>query len=215
MPFAVDLHTHTRYGSNCSYMHPEQLVRQARETGLDAVCITEHNAPWEEDALRSLRNQGDPLILSGLEVSTQWGDVLAYSANGSPPPSARLEELRRWADSAGGFLVAAHPFRRYLRPGTTLPSIEEMCENPVFRLVDAVEVFNGMGSRPELELACRVVRRLDMPGVAGSDSHAPHVLGRCYTVLEQPIASLEGLLAQLRAGSFRAVHASFDMVFPI
>jgi len=99
-------------------------------------------------------------------------------------------------------------------PGTTLPSLEEMCENPLFKLVDAVEVFNGMGSRPELELALRVVQRLGMPGVAGSDSHAPHVLGRCYTVLPQPIASLEGLLTQLRAGSHRAVHVAFDMVFP-
>ncbi|KKL94634.1 hypothetical protein LCGC14_1862670, partial [marine sediment metagenome] len=30
------------------------LVARALELGLDAVCITEHNASWEEEALRAL-----------------------------------------------------------------------------------------------------------------------------------------------------------------
>ena len=36
----IDLHTHTRFGSNCSYLDPGELARRAKETGLDGVCIT-------------------------------------------------------------------------------------------------------------------------------------------------------------------------------
>ncbi len=212
MAFAVDLHTHTRQGSSCSYMEPADLLLRARSLGLDAVCITEHGAAWDEASLRALAQEGTPRVFAGVEVGTELGDVLVFLANGPMPSSGRAAELRTLADEAGGVLIAAHPFRRFFGPGV-LPNVEEALANPLFELVDAVEVFNGMGSRWEQQFAIEVAKRLPLPAVAGSDSHAPHTLGRCYTVFERPLATIEDLIGEVRSGRAKAVHPSLGFEF--
>jgi predicted metal-dependent phosphoesterase TrpH len=212
MAFAVDLHTHTRHGSACSYMEPVDLLRQARRVGLDAVCITEHDVPWDRSSLRILARKGPPLVFTGMEVSTELGDVLVFGANGVPAGVCRAEELRAQVERGGGVMIAAHPFRRFFVPGAQ-PNVEEALANRLFELVDAVEVFNGGGSRREQEFAVEVVTRLLLPAVAGSDSHAPHTIGCCYTAFERPLATIEDLIADLKSGRVKAVHPLMGLEF--
>jgi len=212
MSFAVDLHTHTRHGSNCSYMEPRELVRRAQEVGLDAVCVTEHNVPWEDAALAALTD-GSPLrLFGGVEMSTEAGDVLVYGVGGSALGARLIADLRRLVDSLGGAMIAAHPFRRYSVAGVPMDA-EEASHSPVLRWVDAAEVFNGLATRPEVELAQEVLSRIGLPGVAGSDSHTPHTLGSCYTVFEQPLATVRELVEEVKAGRFQAVHRRFELTF--
>ena len=211
MAFSVDLHTHTRVGSNCSYMEPQQLASRARELGLDGVCITDHNAPWDGAGLAALNSPEGPLFFAGVELSTEWGDVLIYGVDGLGG-GIRAGELRSLVDKAGGVMVAAHPFRRYSVPGVP-PDQEEALRNPLFELVDAIEVFNGMGPRREMDFAGQVVRRLGLPGVGGSDSHAPHTVGHCFTEFERPLRTTAELVAELKAGRFRAVHPLMGLIF--
>jgi len=212
MSFAVDLHTHTRHGSNCSYMEPRELVRRAQEVGLDAVCVTEHNVPWEDAALAALTD-GSPLrLFGGVEMSTEAGDVLVYGVGGSALGARLIADLRRLVDSLGGAMIAAHPFRRYSVAGVPMDA-EEASHSPVLRWVDAAEVFNGLATRPEVELAQEVLSRIGLPGVAGSDSHTPHTLGSCYTVFEQPLATVRELVEEVKASRFQAVHRRFELTF--
>jgi len=211
MAFAVDLHTHTRFGSNCSYMEPSQLVQRAKEVGLDAVCITEHNAPWEEDALRALSEESGFCLLGGIEVSTELGDVLVFGVQPRLLAGSRIEDLRRLVDEQGGVMIAAHPFRCYSWPGA-VTDVEEAAALAVFRWVDAVEVFNGTSPWPEVEFGCAVLERLGLPGVGGSDAHSPLSVGRCYTRFERPLASVPELVDELKAGRFRAVHSALSLV---
>jgi hypothetical protein len=193
-------------------MEPADLVRRARAVGLDAVCITEHNAAWDEPSLRALAGEGSPLVFTGVEVSTELGDVLVFGANGVLRSGGRAAEVRAHVVEAGGIMIAAHPFRGFFVPGA-LPSVEEALANPLFELVDAVEVFNGVGSRREQDFAIEVVTRLTLPAVAGSDSHAPHTLGCCYTVFERPLATVQDLVGELRSGRVKAVHPLLDLEF--
>jgi len=211
MPFAVDLHTHTRFGSNCSYMEPSQLAQRAKEVGLDAVCITEHNAPWEEEAIRALSEESGLRVLAGMEVSTELGDVLVFGVRPGLLAGLRIEELRRLVDEQGGAMIAAHPFRCYSWPGAAM-DVEEVAALPVFRWIDAVEVFNGASLWPEVEFGCKVLERLGLSGVGGSDAHSPLSVGRCYTRFEREVASVEELVAELKAGRFRAVHSGLSLV---
>ena len=211
MSFAVDLHTHTRYGSNCSYSEPTQLIQQAKEAGLDGVCITEHNAPWEEDALTRLSAETGFPLFGGIEVSTQVGDVLVFGVVNSVLPGRRVEDVRRLVDEAGGMMIAAHPFRWYSLPGVVADE-EQASRQPVFGWVDAVEVFNGASPRGEVEFSRRVLNRLNLRGVGGSDSHSPHVVGRCFTEFERCIKGVQDLVAEVKAGRFRAVHSGMGLV---
>jgi len=211
MPFSVDLHTHTRFGSNCSYMEPGQLVQRAKEVGLDAVCITEHNAAWDEDAIRALSEESGFRVWGGVEVSTELGDVLVFGVRALLLAGSRIEDLRRLVDEQGGLMIAAHPFRGYAWPGAAM-DVEDAAALAIFRWVDAVEVFNGTSPWPEVEFACAVMERLGLPGVGGSDAHSPLSVGRCYTQFEREVASVEELVAELRAGRFQAVHSALSLV---
>ena len=211
MPFCADLHTHTRFGSNCSYMEPSQLVERAKEVGLDAVCITEHNAPWEEDAIRALSEETGFRVLGGMEVSTELGDVLVFGVRSSLLAGSRIGDLRRLVEEQGGLMIAAHPFRRFSWPGAAM-DVGEAAALPVFEWVDAVEVFNGTSPWPEVEFGCTVLERLGLPGVGGSDAHSPLSVGRCYTRFEREVASVEELTVELRAGRFQAVHSALSLV---
>src|SRR5215208_4029980 len=112
MPF--DLHMHTRRYSPDSEIDPFDLVRRAKEIGLDGVVITEHDRLWPEAELDELRRAApDLVVLGGVEVSGQNGDLLCYGV-------ADLAGLRRgmpWRDLCrevrrqGGIAVAAHPYR--------------------------------------------------------------------------------------------------------
>ncbi len=212
MSFAVDLHTHTRHGSSCSYMEPRDLVRRAQEVGLDAVCVTEHNVPWEDAALAALTD-GSPLrLFGGVEMSTEAGDVLVYGVGGAALEARLIADLRRLVDSQGGAMIAAHPFRRYSVAGVRMDA-EEAKRCAVLGWVDAVEVFNGLATRMEVELAQEVLSRIGLPGVAGSDSHTPHTVGSCYTVFERPLATVRDLVKEVKAGRFQAVHQGFELTF--
>lgn len=195
-------------------MPPEQLVLRARELGLDGVCITEHNAHWDDDSLQSLSPEAPPLMLAGMEVATEYGDVLVFGADGVlqglTGGVARIAELREAVTRAGGVMIAAHPFRRLFFPGNEA-TLEQALSAKVFGYVDAIEVFNGMGIRREQELALEAIRHLGLPGTGGSDAHAPHTLGRCYTVFDRPVADTRDLVDQLRSGSFHARHALMNL----
>lgn len=198
----VDMHTHTRFGSNCSYMEPAELARSARQAGLDAVCITEHDLPWSAQDLEAMGREQGFLCLGGMEVATDMGAILVYGYRG--PLSERAEELRRQVAAAGGYLVAAHPFRR--DPLWATWDLAAECARPLFRLVDALEAFNGQSPRQEVEFGLEVADRVGLPVVGGSDSHATHTVGRCITRFERSVASETDLVAELRAGRFRAEH---------
>lgn len=211
MAFKVDLHTHTRFGSNCSYTDPADLASRAGQVGLSGICITEHNAAWDDDQLAALGTANSVVLFPGIEVSTELGDILVYGIGSLAVAGWRAARLRRRVRAEGGYMVAAHPFRRFSWPGAW--PVEEALASPVFRFVDAVEVFNGMSSPRELELALEIVPRLGLPGVGGSDSHAPHTVGRCYTEFQRPLRTAGDLVQELKAGRFRAVHALMDLTY--
>ena len=109
-------------------------------------------------------------------------------------------------------MIAAHPFRRDVW-GNGSPDLAQACAKPLLQLVDAVEVFNGMATRQEVAFGCQVVERLGLRAVGGSDSHAPHSLGQCVTVFERGLATEEELIAELKAGRFKAAHRLLEMVY--
>jgi len=201
-------------------MEPRQLVQRAKEVGLDGVCITEHNAAWEEETLWALAEESGLCLLGGIEVSSEVGDILVFGvrepilslSKDSLLPGRRIADLRRLVDEAGGVMIAAHPFRWYSLPGAILDE-EEAAERAVFRMVDAVEVFNGASPRAEAEFGCRVLARLGLAGVGGSDSHAPHSVGRCYTEFKRGIGSVQELVAEIKGGRFRAVYPGLSLVW--
>ncbi|MFQ5924719.1 MAG: CehA/McbA family metallohydrolase [Dehalococcoidia bacterium] len=208
----IDLHTHTRFGSNCSYLHPEELVQRAKQLGLDGVCITEHDLCWEGEALQTLSQENGILVIGGVEVSTDVGQVLIFGVHQLFWRIGSARELRELIDREGGAMIACHPFRGDMFPNKA-PTIEEVCNRDIFKLVDAAEVFNGGATSTELNFSSQVLSKLKLKGVGGSDAHAVHTIGRCVTIFQRRISSEQDLVDELKAGRFKAWHRITNRTF--
>ena len=57
-----DLHMHTTRHSPDSVMDPLDLVRRAREIGLDGVVITEHDWLWTPEEVDELQSTAPGLV---------------------------------------------------------------------------------------------------------------------------------------------------------
>lgn len=208
----IDLHTHTRFGSNCSYLDPGELARGASEIGLDGVCITEHELCWEAEALSALSQEYGIVVLGGVEMSTELGQVLVFGLRQPLWRISSMKELKEMVHSASGVMIASHPFRGYMMLNEP-PSVEEVLERGIFRMVDAVEVFNGRSMTRELDFGCEVLAKLKLRGVGGSDAHAVHTIGSCVTIFDREFSTEEELVAELKASRFKAWHRTLDRKF--
>jgi len=211
----IDLHTHTVYGSGCSHIDPTDLIKQAKQVGLDGICITEHNQLWEPERVERFSKKHDFLVIGGVEVLTEYGEVLVFGVHEPVRWVRHLEELRGMVDRAGGFMIAAHPFRNQpiclesRAPSKDCMDIETGCRLPILAHVDALEVFNGWAYRNEWQYTKEVGHRLGLKGTGGSDAHKLLQTGLCYTLFEKPIRNEEDFLSELKAGRFEAVNCYY------
>lgn len=221
----IDLHVHTPVGEAGllrfpylrDYIVRSRFVERARQIGLDAVCLTEHDAMWPAEILEELSREFDFLFLRGMEVSTNYADyghVLAYGIDSYISGIWDVGKLCEVADEAKGVLVVAHPFRELLPPPETHPNgaitLGKACQMPIFRLVDAVEVYNGNTRDRENEFAVKVWERLGLKATGGSDAHSVTGLGKCFTIFERQIRNQNEFLEELRAGRFKPSLAPSD-----
>lgn len=198
----IDLHVHTRDGSPDSSVDPYDLVRLAKEHGVDGICITEHGNTKSKLA-DILREKFDFLIIGGMEASTELGDLLIFGLDSYPRTMYRAADIKPLVDEAGGVMVAAHPFRSYL--GCRMSDdpiveqkLEEGCGRPLFKMVDAMEVINGWSSRQDVMFCQEVSRRLNMKGTGGSDAHMSKQVGCCVTIFNNGIRSESDLIQALK-----------------
>jgi len=206
-PTILDPHCHTVHGSVDSQLTPEQLVAVARQTGLTACCITEHNTVWDRhEAERQGDRWGLPFIL-GMEVSTDLGHIVVYGLGQYVSGIHDAVQLRRAVEEEGGIMIAAHPFRnlyktnRFVRGAADLviPSVDEAAAYPLFALVDEIEVFNAGTGERENQFAWEVAQALGFRGVGSSDAHSTHGIGRFVTVFEQDITAVGHVVDAIRS----------------
>lgn len=89
----IDLHTHTDESDGT--LPPADLVRLAREIGLEALAITDHDTFAGYDCAASMSNAAHPQLICGIELSTSYRGrsvhLLGYFLH--EPPS---EDFRAW-----------------------------------------------------------------------------------------------------------------------
>jgi hypothetical protein len=184
-----DLQVHTD-ASPCSDTAPGVVVTAAVEAGLDGIAITDHDTVENVAAVRRVAPSSLDVI-SGVEVTTTQGHLLALDVD-TPPPQTDPVAVIEWVHERGGVTVLSHPFdtlRQYYR--------EDLCE--IATLVDAVEGINSRCVVPQFNRRAQSFAAAhSLPTTGGSDAHFPSEVGRAYTECEGD------LLAALRSGDVRA-----------
>jgi predicted metal-dependent phosphoesterase TrpH len=213
----IDLHLHTLYGSACAYMDPDQLIQQAKSIGLDGVCITEHNQIWSNEAIERLGKKHDFLVIGGVEVTTDLGEILVFGLHQSVLQVYSAVQLRAMVDEVEGVMIMAHPFRTEpelfsnmdlpgTNPSPAIPKgIQKVSNRPVFELIDALEVYNGRSGLKETAFTTAVAHHFNLPGTGGSDAHAILGIGACYTMFDEIIENERDLIYQIKQRQFHGV----------
>ncbi len=202
----IDLHTHTRPHSDDSELEIAGLIHHARQAGLDAICLTEHDWFRDKDEITRLSQQHSFLLLPGVEINTDDGHFLVFGLDKYVFGMHHTEFLRRLVDETGGAMILAHPYRRNLhREDDIGEAAERYCQQPFLRHVDIIETRNGRGSDRQNEFSREMCRRLNLKETGGSDAHKSADLPSCATHFEREIHHVQGLIAELRAGRFKAI----------
>ena len=204
----IDIHTHTYPTSDDSLLTPEDLIQEAKRVGLDGVCLTDHDRFWEPRDVEALSKKHDYLVMSGCEVTTEEGHILVYGLREYIFGMHKARFVKDMVDEVGGAIVVAHPYRRmYSRDAHTSPHafyemLDFACTNEVFSMVNAIEVFNGRGTREENAFSAEVAKHFDMSGTGASDAHKIDDIGTFATEFEANIGNLDEFIAELKTGRF-------------
>ena len=206
----IDLHNHTWPRSHDSVLEARDLVERAKAAGLDGVCLTKHDALWPEQEAIDLAEEFGIAVIPGCEVSTDEGHILAWGMEKYVFGMHRVQRLAEHVEEHGGALVLAHPYRRQIawkdNPEEWTTAIERALNNAAMPHCIGLEVLNGRGKERENRFSLDLAAAANMPGTAGTDSHAVHDIGKVATWFESDsIATWQDLVAALKTRNFCAV----------
>lgn len=192
----IDLHVHERAFSSDSKMSLAEIVEKARNMGMGAVCISDHDSLGiREEAARYSREVGFPIFV-GVEVLTVQGDIVAY---GIPyafqPRTIDAQEFINYVHCNGGACFSAHPFRNNQR------GLEEHLA--VVQRLDGVEVLNGSTSLEANRTALEYSRKYGIQPLGASDAHDTQQLGKYVTYFPEEPRDLQDFIRILRSGKCR------------
>jgi predicted metal-dependent phosphoesterase TrpH/glycosyltransferase involved in cell wall biosynthesis len=168
----VDLHMHTDHSSDCA-TPVEVLLATARDVGLGAIAVTDHNEiSGALDAAAKAADYGVKVIV-GEEVKTaNQGEVIGLFITEKIPRGMTLEETIAEIRRQGGLVYVPHPFDRM----HSVPDYEHMLA--IVSDIDAIEVFNPRIAIPAFnEEAVRFAGKYRIVGGAGTDAHVAQGLG--------------------------------------
>ncbi len=199
----VDLHCHTNAHSGCAVDAPSAMLSAARQVGLGAVAITEHDYAWQGEALaRHADGSMNGLrVIPAVELTVfaphnLMAHVLVFADDPPSGPIYDLAGLRDYASAPNRALVQAHPYRYH----DGAERVAEMLG------VHAIEVDSGNVDAFAASQALALAERLGLPGVAGSDAHRRTDVGMYATRFEREVRSAAEIAVEIRAGRVAPVR---------
>jgi len=169
----VDLHMHTDHSPDCA-TPVEVLLETARDRGLGAIAITDHNEiSGALEARRIAEQMGDIKVIVGEEVKTaEQGEVIGLFLEEKIPRGMTMAETIADIRRQGGLVYVPHPFDRF----HSVPDYEHLLD--IVEEIDVLEVFNPRVALTAFnEEAERFARKYRLVPGAGSDSHVAQGLG--------------------------------------
>jgi hypothetical protein len=168
----IDLHMHTDHSPDCA-TPVETLLATARDRGLDAIAITDHNEVSGALAARDMADDFGVKVIVAEEVKTaEQGEVIGLFIEEKIPRGMTMAETIAAIRGQGGLVYVPHPFDRL----HSVPDYEHLLE--IVEDIDILEVFNPRVALTAFnEEAERFAAKYRIVPGAGSDSHVAQGLG--------------------------------------
>jgi predicted metal-dependent phosphoesterase TrpH len=169
----VDLHMHTDHSGDCA-TPVDTLIHTARDRGLGAIAITDHNEVSGALEARKLAEElGDIKVIVAEEVKTaEQGEVIGLFLEEKIPKGLTMAETIAEIRRQDGLVYVPHPFDRF----HSVPDYEHLLD--IVEEIDILEVFNPRVALTSFnEEAVRFATKYRIVSGAGSDSHVAQGLG--------------------------------------
>ena len=153
---------------------PDEIEQAVIDTGIDVLCITDHNAI---KGAVELQHRLPCRVVVGEEMRTHAGEIIGLFLTEHVPFGQSPIEACRAIRDQGALVYVPHPFdpmRRNL-------SRDALDAAVAAGLVDAIEVLNAKTSLGHLnDQALAYATQHDLAAGAGSDAHVPDAIGAAY-----------------------------------
>ena len=186
------MHSHTMWSGD-STTTPDEIADAVTESGIDVLCITDHNA------IKGAVDLVDRLacrVIVGEELRTHAGEIIGLFLTERIPVGVQPDEAARAIRAQGGIVYIPHPFDP-MRRNISESALDALIDH---HLVDVIEVINAKTSLRSLnERAASIAAAHDLAAGAGSDAHVPDAIGAAY--VEMPdFDGPDDFIAKLRLG---------------
>jgi hypothetical protein len=187
----VDLHMHTDHSPDCA-TPVEVLLATARQQGLGAIAITDHNeVSGALDAAQKAERYGVKVIVAEEVKTASQGEVIGLFLKEKIPRGLTLAETVAEIKRQGGVVYVPHPFDRL----HAVPDYEHLLG--ILDDVDVLEIYNPRVAIGAFnEEAERFAAKYRILAAAGSDAHVAQGLGSVRVRMpdfDGPEEFLEGL----------------------
>lgn len=167
----IDLHMHTSHSWDCA-TEPAALLHTAREVGLTAVAVTDHNEISGALACAELAHEYGIQVIVGEEVKTAQGEVIGLFLTERIEPGLSWHETLKRIREQDGLVYVPHPFDRL----HTIPDSHLLRDT--LDDIDAFETYNARLPFDQYNRdAERFARKYNLIEGAGSDAHVVQGLG--------------------------------------
>jgi glycosyltransferase involved in cell wall biosynthesis len=168
-----DIHMHTDHSPDCA-TPVEVLLETARDRGLAAIAVTDHNEISGAFAARDAAARlGGIKVIVGEEIKTAGqGEVIGLFLEELIPRGMTMAETIAAIRGQGGLVYVPHPFDRL----HSVPDYQHLLD--MVDEIDILEVFNPRVAFSAFnEEAVRFAEKYRIVPGAGSDGHVAQALG--------------------------------------
>lgn len=167
------MHSHTMWSGD-STTTPEEIEGAVVDSGIDVLCVTDHNAI---KGAVELAERLHCRVVVGEELRTHAGEIIGLFLTERIPFGTPPADAARAIRDQGGVVYVPHPFDP-MRRNLAEPALEALVGDG---LVDAIEVLNAKTSLAGLNRrAAEFAAAHGVLAGAGSDAHVPLAIGAAY-----------------------------------
>ena len=152
------------------------------------MAITDHN---EFKAFEDLKDNGKVIVIPAEEVSSKDGHIVALGIDRQIPRGMSIQETIDAIHEAGGYAIAAHPYRWWSGLGP---------RNTKKYDFDGTEALNARSIPSANIKSLALAKKLGKPMTAGSDAHSPERVGWGYVELPDGLTTWQEVVQAIMEG---------------
>lgn len=205
----ADLHMHTIYSFDGTATARAVLQQAAHHARLNVIAVTDHDTVRGSLEARALAAEYGIEVITGVEISTREGHVVALFIEKDVPKGLPLIETLARIGDLGGIAIAAHP--NHPLPGSLpLSTLDDAVAHPrAGRVLRGIEIFNMNPSHsPFNHLSQEAAARLPLARIGSSDAHLAGMVGAGITQFAGHSAT--DLRAAIESGATNPAQINFE-----